>query len=296
MLNGASVRANAVELTADSAWFLADTLGAGSLPWVLAVTPPYSEPSSRPAFEAAQTEKLSRIGVLTADRTVDPAVAQWIRLVCRATQWLELRFVAGAGRMLRGIVARGGGRTVVALRTAELVTFTEMDIDHPHALVPVLTAGLTQHPPARFDEFALPARVGARADEQIRNGAPLSDVLEYLGIPASARPVVEAAFGARRTYVEIVAGQHRDGHRISTDVGVSIVDTPEGRVLVAPSKAFDGEWVSSFTPGTPLAIAAAVERLTAALPDGPWFPDLSLTRDFDERTGSQKVGKCPTTL
>ena len=286
------MRANAVELTVDSAWFLADTLGAGSLPWVLAITLPYSEPSSRAAFEAAQAEKLNRIGVMTADRTVDPAVAQWIRLVCRATQWLELRFVAGAGRMLRGIVARGGGRTVVALRTAELVTFTEMDIDHPHALVPVLTAALTQHPPARFDEFALPARVGARADEQIRNGAPLSEVLEYLGIPASARPVVEAAFDRSRTYVEIVAGQHRDGHRISTDVGVSIVDTQEGRVLVAPSKAFDGEWVSSFTPGTPLAIAAAVERLNAALPDGPWFPDLSLTRDFDERTEN----RCPTTL
>jgi ESX secretion-associated protein EspG len=290
------VRANAVELTADSAWFLADALGAGSLPWVLAITPPYSEPSSRPLFEAAQAEKLGRIGVMTADRTVDPAVAQWIRLVCRATQWLELRFVAGAGRMLRGIVARGGGRTVVALRTAELVTFTEMDIDHPHALVPVLTAGLTQHPPARFDEFALPARVGARADEQIRNGAPLSEVLAYLGIPASARPVVEAAFGASRTYVEIVAGQHRDGHRISTDVGVSIVDTQEGRVLVAPSRAFDGEWVSSFTPATPLAIAAAVERLNAALPDGPWFPDLSLTRDFDMKPEPQKVEKCPTTL
>jgi hypothetical protein len=290
------VRANAVELTADSAWFLADTLGAGSLPWVLAITPPYSEPSSRPAFEAAHTEKLSRIGVMTAHGTVDPAVAQWIRLVCRATQWLELRFVAGAGRMLRGIVARACGRTVVALRTAELVTFTEMDIEHPHALVPVLTAGLTQHPPARFDEFALPARVGARADDQIRNGAPLSDVLEYLGIPASARPVVEAAFGARRTYVEIVAGQHRDGHRISTDVGVSIVDTPEGRVLVAPSKAFDGEWVSSFTQATPFAIAAAVERLTAALPDGPWFPALSLTRDFDKKMDPQKGEKCPTTL
>lgn len=193
-------------------------------------------------------------------------------------------------------MARGGGRTVVALRTAELVTFTEMDIDHPHALVPVLTAGLTQHPPARFDEFALPARVGARADDQIRNGASLSDVLEYLGIPASARPVVEAAFGASRTYVEIVAGQHRDGHRISTDVGVSIVDTTEGRVLVAPSKAFDGEWVSSFTPATPLAIASAVERLTAALPDGPWFPDLSLTRDFDRSLETKKVEKCPTTL
>jgi hypothetical protein len=285
------VRANAVELTTDAAWFLADTLGAGSLPWVLAITPPYSETSQRPGFEAAQTEQLNGLDIMV-DSVVDRMVAQWIRLVCRATQWLELRFVAGRGRMLRGVVARGAGRTVVGLRTADLVTFTKMDIDHPHALVPVLTAGLTQHPPARFDEFSLPARVGARADEQIRNGTPLRDVLEYLGIPSSARPVVEAAFDARRTYVEIVAGQHRDGHRISTDVGVSIVDTPAGRVLVAPSKAFDGEWVSTFTPGTPLAIGAATERLTGALPDGPWFPELSLTRDFDERTEN----RCPTTL
>jgi hypothetical protein len=286
------MKANAVELTVDAAWFLADIVGGGTLPWALAITPPYSEPSERTRFEAAQTEQLSRMSLMTADREVDPAVAQWIRVVCRATQWLELRFVGAGGRMLRGIVARRGGRTVVALRTAELVTFTDMTIDHPQALVPVLSAGLTQHAPARFEEFSLPARVGVRADEQIRNGTPLREVLEYLGIPASARPVVEAAYGARRTYVEIVAEQHRDGHRISTDVGVSIVDTPEGRILVSPSKAFDGEWVSIFAPGTSFAIAAAVERLTGALPDGPWFPELPLTRDFDERTET----RCPTTL
>jgi hypothetical protein len=284
------MRANAVELTVDAAWFLADTLGAGTLPWVLAITPPYSEPSQRARFEAAQTDKLTQMGVMS-DRTVDPTVAQWVRLVCRATQWLELRFVAGAGRMLRGIVARADGRTVVALRNAELVTLTEMEIDHPHALVPVLSAGLSRRPPARFDEFSLPANAGVRADERIRNGASLPDVLDYLGIPAPARPVVEAAFHPQRTYVEIVAGQNRDGHRISTDVGVSIVDTTAGRILAYPTQAYDGQWVSTFTPGTPLAIASAVERLTAALPDGPWFPDLHLTRDFD-RTDS----RCPTTL
>jgi hypothetical protein len=289
------VRANAVELTADSAWFLADRLGAGTLPWVLAITPPFSEHAESAGFEAAHTERLNQLGVMT-DSTVEPTVAQWIRLVCRSTQWLELRFVAGQGRMLRGIVARDGDRTVVALRNAELVTITEMEIDHPHALVPVLTVGLSHRRPAQFEEFSLPARIGARADEQIRNGTPLREVLDFLGIPTSARPVVEAAFDMRRTYVEIVAGQHRDGHRISTDVGVSVVDTSEGRVLVSPSKAFDGEWVSSFAPGTPLAIAAAVERLTAALPDGPWFPELSLTRDFGEHVDRKKEEPCPTML
>jgi hypothetical protein len=286
------MKVNAVELTVDAAWFLADIVGGGTLPWVLAITPPYSEPSERTRFEAQHIELLSRMGVMAGDRTVEPAVTQWIRLICRATQWLELRFVGVGGRMLRGIVARGSGRTVVALRTAELVTLTEMDIAHPQALVPVLSVGLTQQPPARFEEFSLPARAGVHADEQIRNGTPVREVLEYLAIPASARPVVEAAFSGRRTYVEIVAGQHRDGHRVSTDVGVSIVDTPQGRILVSPRKAFDGEWVSTFAPGTPFAIAAAVERLTAALPDGPWFPDLPLTRDFDERTET----RCPTML
>ncbi|MGV0811132.1 ESX secretion-associated protein EspG [Mycolicibacterium boenickei] len=274
--------ANAVELTTDQAWYLAEVLGAGGYPWVLAITPPYSEPAQRYGFVAEQTAELTRMGVLDTSGGVNPQVAQWIRLTCRASQWLDLRFVSGPGDLLRGIVAHSGDRTVVVLRNAQLVTFTEMDIHHPHSLVPVLTAGLSQRRPARFDEFALPAAAGARADEQIRNGTPLTEVMGFLGVPASARPIVESVFDGRRTYVEIVAGEHRDGHRVTTQVGVSIIDTPEGRILVSPSKAFDGEWVSTFTAGSAEAIAMAIERLTGSLPSGSWFPDQPLIRDFDE--------------
>jgi len=285
------VRANAVELSVRAAWFLAESCGAGTFPWVLAITQPYTEQADRAAFVAAQIHELTRLGVTSDDGTIDPAVLQWIQVTCRASQWLEMRFVRGRGELLRGVIARADGRTVVALRNADLVTFTAMDIDHPHALVPVLSAGLTRQPPARFDEFSLPAGAGARADEQLRNGARLRDIMDHLGVPASARPAVEAAFERRRTYVEIVAGQHRDGHHITTDVGVSVVDTTEGRILVSPAKAYDGEWVSTFAPGTPLAIAAAVERLTATLPDGSWFPDINLIRDFD-----RTENRCPTAL
>ncbi|TMS49134.1 ESX secretion-associated protein EspG [Mycobacterium sp. DBP42] len=276
-----STGANAVELTTDQAWYLAEVLGAGAYPWVLAITPPYSEPAQRFGFAAEQTAELTRMGVLDSSGEVNPRVAQWVRLVCRATQWLDLRFVSGPGDLLRGIIARLEGRTVVVLRNAQLVTFTEMDIHHPHALVPVLTAGLSRRRPARFDEFALPAEAGARADEQIRNGTPLIEVLGFLGVPDSARSIVESVFDGRRTYVEIVAGEHRDGHRVTTQVGVSIIDTPEGRILVSPSKAFDGEWISTFTAGTAEEIAMAIERLTASLPSGSWFPDQPLIRDFD---------------
>lgn len=280
---------NAVELTVEQAWFIAETIGAGTFPWVLAITMPYTDAGERGAFLARQTVELTRMGLMSKGGAVNPAVAQWIRQVCFPDRWLDLRYVgsgetSGADELLRGIVARRDrngetAKTVVALRNAQLVTFTAMDINDARALVPVLGVGLAQRPPARFDEFALPARVGARADERLRSGGSLAEVIEYLGIPQSARPVVESVFTGPRSYVEIVAGYRHDGQHATTEVGMSIVDTTAGRVVVTPSRAFDGEWISTFRPGTPFAIGTAVEQLTAELPDGDWFPG-RLSRDF----------------
>ncbi|MBW0014636.1 ESX secretion-associated protein EspG [Mycobacterium sp.] len=280
---------NAVELTVDQAWFIAETTGAGAFPWVLAITTPYCDAAQRETFLERQRAELARMGLLSRDGAIAPAVAAWIKTVCFPDRWLDLRYVGpakgnggttGASELLRGIVAQRASSTVVALRSAQLITFTAMEIDGPRSLVPVLGVGLAQRPPARFDEFSMPMRVGARADERLRSGAPLAEVLDYLGIPRSARPVVESVFTGPRSYVEIVAGCRRDGQHASTEVGMSIVDTAAGRVLVSPSRAFDGEWVSTFTPGTPFAIAAAIEQLAALLPDGQWFADRRLTRDF----------------
>lgn len=282
---------NAVELTVDQAWFIAETIGAGSFPWVLAITTPYRDAAQRTAFLDRQKDELTRMGLVSADEkavTVNPAVAGWIKAVCFPDRWLDLRYIgpgAAAGEMLRGVVAQRGGngkpvKTVVALRSAQLITMTAMDIDDPLALVPVLGVGLAQRPPARFQEFSMPMRVGARADERLRSGAPLAEVLDYLGIPESARPVVESVFSGPRSYVEVVAGCHRDGRHATTEVGMSIVDTTAGRVLVSPSRAFDGEWVSTFRPGTNLAVAIAVEQLVGQLPDGQWFPGQQLSRDL----------------
>ena len=285
---------NAVELTVDQAWFIAETVGAGTFPWVLAITTPYADAAERAAFLAAQSAELTRMGMVSADGVVDAAVADWIRVVCFPERWLDLRYVgsaaaAGGDDLLRGIIARRGDKTVVALRNAQLVTFTAMDIHDARALVPILGVGLAQRPPARFDDFSLPAQVGARADERLRNGAALAEVLDYLGIPRSARPVVESVFTGPRSYVEIVAGCHRDGQHASTEVGMSIVDTTAGRVLVSPSRAFDGEWISTFSPGTPFAIGLAVEQLTGQLPDRHWFEGNRLSRDFSTQANPQSV-------
>ncbi len=291
--------ANAVELTVEQAWFIAEETGCGSFPWVLAITPPYSEPAVAGRFAAERAAELTELGVMSPGGVINPAVAQWIQQTCRARQWLELRSVGAHGDMLRGLIARrdnapgtrADGPSVVALRSGGLVTFTVLELLHPNDLVPVLVAGLDGRRVASFDEFTVPVRAGARADEKLRNGADITEVLQYLGIPSSARPVVEAVFTGRRSYVEIVAGEHRDGHRVSTDVGLSVVDSEAGRILVSPSKAFDGEWVSTFAPGHPAAIAAAADRLIATLPHGSWFP-AAQHRDFDQRMED----RCPTTL
>ncbi len=279
---------NAVELTVEQAWCIAETVGAGTFPWVLAITTPYTDAAERGAFLAARTAELASMGLVSADGAINAAVADWIRVVCFPERWLDLRYVgsataSGGDDLLRGVIARRGGttsKTIVALRNAQLVTFTAMDIHDSRALVPILGVGLAQRPPARFDEFSLPAQVGARADERLRNGAPLTEVLDYLGIPQSARSVVESVFNGPRSYVEIVAGCHHDGRHTTTEVGVSIVDTALGRVLVSPSRAFDGEWISTFSPGTSFAIAVAAEQLTGQLPEGHWFEGSRLSRDF----------------
>jgi hypothetical protein len=285
---------NAVELTVEQAWFIAETIGAGTFPWVLAITTPYTDAAERGAFVERQTAELTRMGTMSTGGAINSAVADWIRVVCFPERWLDLRFVgsgaaSGADELLRGIIARRGEKTVVALRNAQLVTFTAMDIHDARSLVPVLGVGLAQRPPARFDEFSLPAQVGARADERLRNGGALSEVLDYLGIPKSAHLVVESVFNGPRSYVEIVAGCHHDGQHTCTDVGMSIVDTTAGRVLVSPSRAYDGEWISTFRPGTAFAIAVAVEQLTSELPDGDWFEGNRLSRDFSTRSNSRAV-------
>ncbi len=276
---------NAVELTVDQAWFIAESVEAGAFPWVLAITTPYYDAAERAAFLARQTAELAQMGVVSADGVVNPAVAQWVRVVCFPQRWLDLRYVGpasadGSAELLRGIIAWGGDTAVVALRNAQLVTFTAMTLDDPRTLARVLGAGLAHRAPARFDEFSMPARVGARADERLRAGASLAEVVDYLGIPQSARPVVESVFSGHRSYVEIVAGCRHDGRHATTEVGMSVVDTTAGRVLVSPSRAFDGEWVSTFRPGSSFAIAMAVEQLTAELPGAQWFPGLTMSRDF----------------
>ena len=84
--------ANAVELTVESAWFIAEESAAGSFPWVLAITPPYFDAAERGPFADRQRAALAGLGVID-DGRINPAVVDWVRTVCFPDRWLELRGV-----------------------------------------------------------------------------------------------------------------------------------------------------------------------------------------------------------
>jgi hypothetical protein len=124
-----SAEPNAVELTVDHAWFIAETIGAGSFPWVLAITMPYRDAAQREAFLARQRAELARMGLVSQDGLINPAVADWVKVVCFPDRWLDLRYVGpasatGTGDLLRGVLAQRTGtagktpKTVVALCSA----------------------------------------------------------------------------------------------------------------------------------------------------------------------------------
>lgn len=269
-------RFEAVEVTAYQAFFLADYLGAGVYPWKLAITGAYVDPAEREPFNARCIEELTAAGVMDTEGRVKPSVAQSVRTVCRPRQWLEWYTVVDADQMLRGVLARTSPPdAVVALRYAQMVTFTPLQLIHSEAVVPIITAGLPQdQPPAQFEEFELPMDVGRQIDERIARGADVAETLTDLGIDARAADVMELARTGKRITVELTAHDAGDGGRQQTDVSVNLISTEVGLILVSPPAGEPREGgVSIFAPGEPFAISMAIRDLTARLPSGTWFPD-----------------------
>src|ERR1700733_10559319 len=109
-----SVEPNAVELTVDHAWFIAETIGAGNFPWVLAITTPYRDAAERGAFFQSQKDELTRMGLVSPEGAVNPAVAVGMGVVCSPAGGLDLLSggsvaAPGPGELLRGVVAQRAG-------------------------------------------------------------------------------------------------------------------------------------------------------------------------------------------
>ena len=264
----------AVEVSAHQAWFLADYLNAGAFPWKLAITSPYVDPGEAESFNEQALADLTDAGVIDTEGRVKDSVASSIRTICRASQWLEWLTIIDEDQILRGVLARTSPPdVVVALRYAQMVTFTPLQLSHSEAVVPIITAGLPPDlQPARFSEFELPMAIGKQIDGLIGRGADIVETLTDLGVSEREAEIMEVARTGERTTVELTAHEAIDGARHQTDVSVNVISTRVGGILVSP-QAGEGGGTSVFSPADPFAVAMAVRDLTDRLPSGTWFPD-----------------------
>lgn len=277
-----------VELTAQEAWFLADHLHAGSFPWTLAITGAYTNPAERGFFNEQMTKQLSEesstrpIPVMSENGVVRTDVASWIRTVCASRQWLTWQITRSSdpNAIGRGVLARTDvfPNVVVALRWAQMVAFTPMEVAYSEALVPIITTGIEEKAPARFEDFTIKMDAGARADQLIKDGADSYEVAQSLGVPESAANLMAFARSEEVVNVEVQAHDAVNGSRRETDVSVNLLNTVAGRILVSPPAGGLREGGESvFSPADPFAVAVALRDLTARLPSGTWFPQENLT-------------------
>lgn len=268
-------------MTARHAWFLADRLGAGSYPWKLAITVPFADPAQRNSFNQQCLDELLAQEILDDQGRISPALAESIQVICNPRQWLEWLTIIDQDRVLRGVMARSStssDRVVVALRYAQMVTFTPLQLTHSEAVVPIITTGLPDQPPARFDEFMLPMDTGKAIDTRIARGADVVDTLIDLGVPERDAQVMEVAHTGTWATIELTAHEALNGARHQTDVCVNLLNTDAGRIVVSPpadEPRAGGQ--SVFAPGDAFTLAMAVRDLTARLPAGVWFPEESFS-------------------
>ena len=91
---------NAVELTVDHAWFIAETVGAGSFPWVLAITTPYRDAAERDAFLRRQRAELTRMG-LVSEACGDTELEARAETLCRQLAALPPSTVRSVKALMR---------------------------------------------------------------------------------------------------------------------------------------------------------------------------------------------------
>lgn len=267
----------AFEVTAHQAWWLADHLRLGAYPWKLAITGPYTDPNEADSFETQCREELAAAGIIDANGSVNPLVTETIRTVCQRRQWLEWYTIVDSEQMLRGVLARdpeSESQAVVALRHAQMVTFTPLEVLYSEAVVPILTAGLPDRPPARFNEFVIPMDLGAAVDRRVARGADITEALVELGVPEDDAQFMEMARQGPYINVEVTAHEAGGGGRHQSEVSINILSTQLGQILVHPPAGERREGAASvFVPADRFSIAMAVRDLTAQLPSGTWFPD-----------------------
>lgn len=275
-------RSNSIELTVEQLWLLTQKLHLGTLPWVLAITPPYMyEAMPTDALERLERE-LTALGALHDGQVVAP-LKEWLSALHEHGKFLELRYVRNFD-MMRGLVVWTKKKSLIFLRNAQFITVTELNLSQITAVVELLITPFEIKFEAQFSPFSFSSAVGAQADAQIRGGKDPEESLAAVGLGAQDIEIMREVMQPPRFYVEIIAGEKILGAQDEnvenkTSVAMNIIQTEVGLICVSSEKDHKGQWITTYAPGSRFTISDAIVTLTKEL-SAPWFQQQIATREF----------------
>ncbi|MEC3920217.1 ESX secretion-associated protein EspG [Nocardia sp. CDC160] len=264
----------AVELNVDAALLLRRLVGIDSYPLVLALMPNVFLVEDQERVDTVVSEQLTRIGVLD-DGIVHPTIERWLRCLYRPDVEMDARIVdtgpdARPDAMLRLALVRCGEDHVLALRSGDEVVIQSVhqQMNQLDAICAVLKAALGSCPPARFEPMTATLEQFTVVPEgRVERRSAL---MELGATPRTAR-VLSQALDETTRRAEVVMIEHHDGATESPELGLVVLDTNLGRIVVIPRRGIDGQIWSTYTPGDDSAMRAGAEGLIELLPARSWF-------------------------
>ncbi|WP_067694214.1 ESX secretion-associated protein EspG [Nocardia jejuensis] len=274
----ASSRSNddpvAVDLNVDAALLLQTMVEIDTYPAVLALLPTIERIDDRDKVNAVVARQLTDVGIID-DNGVHPVIAHWLRCLARPDVEMAARIIdrsdpSGVPGMLRMSLVRSGETHVLAVRHDDhlIIQTVPTDGEKTDAVATALLAALGSAPALQFtpltaadEEFA-----AVPADAHSRRPA-----LVQLGADPRTAVVLTRALDEVVRRAEVLMIEHRDGVIPKPDLGMSVLDTPSGRITVVPSRDLNQHVHSTYQPGDSASLHAGIRALADLLPGGSWF-------------------------
>ncbi|MFQ6395120.1 ESX secretion-associated protein EspG [Nocardia sp. KC 131] len=264
----------AIDLNVDAALLLQSMVGIDSYPPVLALLPNIYRIEDRNRVRAVVAKELTEVGIIEGDR-VHPTVEHWLQCLYRPDMELVARILdtgldGGSKGMLRLSLVRSGDTHVLAVRCDDAVVIQSVFQERKdlESVAAGLVAALGSKEVLRFQPLTATSEdFGEVPSDQDERRRALLD----LGANPQTASLLSRVLEEVQRRAEILVIEHRDGGSAQTEVGVSVIDTLSGRLIVTPSKAMDGQAWSTYAPGDDTAVRAGIAALIELLPGRSWF-------------------------
>ncbi|MHA7648797.1 ESX secretion-associated protein EspG [Mycobacterium sp. ML4] len=261
--------------TVDGLWALQVLTGIETLAPELGLRPhlPSVEPKHL-ALHHPVTAELRAVGVIDEFDAVDPTVVEWLTVLSRRDVALCLQMrVPGGDEPARALLARFAQWWVALERSEDMIRLSGAGIaGAERAASTVVVAQIERLCGANAPAPLRPVTLDAEA---LRRDATGREALGAFlaGQPLDAdqlRTLTVAADPERSAQASIVAIQSGvpTGRLLRTHIepgAVTIIDTPEGRLLVEDVESAGKKWII-IAPGIKTNIATAINRMVRRLP------------------------------